>query len=72
MQFQFQLTCQMFSDIFYEGELVRQSHQQIVLVRCCVVLMSDPESVAKWLQIRDNSLKLISLGENPGGEKNIL
>ena len=28
--------------------------------------MSDPESVAKWLQIRNNSLKLLSLGENPG------
>ena len=28
--------------------------------------MSDPESVAKWLQIRDNSLSLHRLGENPG------
>ena len=32
-------------------------------------LMSDPESVAKWLQIRNNSLRLLSLGENPGIEK---
>ena len=28
--------------------------------------MSDPESVAKWLAIRDNSLSLHRLGENPG------
>ena len=28
--------------------------------------MSDPDSVAKWLQIRDNSLSLHRLGENPG------
>lgn len=31
--------------------------------------MADPDSVAKWLQIRNNCLKLLSLGENPGIEK---
>ena len=29
-------------------------------------LMSDPASIAKWIQIRNNSLKLHSRGENPG------
>ena len=31
-----------------------------------IVWMSDPESIAKWLQIRNNSLELHRLGENPG------
>ena len=28
--------------------------------------MSDPDSIEKWIAIRDNSLKLHKLGENPG------
>ena len=59
-------TCQMFSDIFYEGKIFLSTKQTKYF---SADLMSDPESVAKWLQIRDNSLKLLSLGENPGIEK---
>ena len=56
----------MFSDIFYEGKIFL-STKQTKYYRANS--MSDPESVAKWLQIRNNSLKLLSLGENPGIEK---
>ena len=32
----------------------------------CSSVMCDPASIAKWVKIRDTSLQLHRLGENPG------